>query len=74
MRLLRASPQETVDLLAEMEREARALHEQITEICFFMKGSLDYHQAWNLSLKEIKIVQKQIKNYFEMVKKTGLAF
>lgn len=74
MRLLNSSPQEIVDLLAEMEKDSRAIHEQITEICFFMKGSLSYHQAWNLSLKEIKIVQKQIKAYFEMVKKTGLAF
>ena len=72
MRLLQANPEDIGDILKEMEDDVRAIHEQITEICFYMKGSVPYQDAWNLSLKEIKTIQKQLKSYFEMVKKTGL--
>lgn len=69
---MRSNPQEVVELLAEMEREARAIHKQIAEICFYMRGSIDYYQAWNLSFKEIKVIQERIKEQFEFVKKSQM--
>ena len=69
---MRSDPQEIVDMIAEMEQEVRAIHKQIAEICFYMRGSVDYYQAWNMSLKEIKIIQERIKDQFEWIKKNQM--
>jgi len=69
---LHSTPEEVVELIANMEKEARAIHKQIAEICFYMRGSINYYQAWNLSFKEIKIIQERIKEQFEFVKKSQM--
>ena len=55
-----------------MDKEVRAIHKQIAEICFYMRGSITYQEAWNLSFKEIKIIQERIKEQFEFVKKSQM--
>lgn len=56
-----------------MESEVEAITTVLSEICFFMRGSINWDQAWNLTGKQIKVIQRQIKKNIEMTNKTGLA-
>lgn len=55
-----------------MRSEAEAIKTQIVEICWYMRGGINWDQAWGLSLNSIKATHKQIKQNIEIVKKTGL--
>ena len=58
-------PEQLSDLLESYERESDALKEQITELCYFMNGGLEYNSAWGMSFKDreiaIRIINKRLK-------------
>jgi hypothetical protein len=67
---LYSEPEEIAEMISEMENESRAIHEQILDVCVYMRGALTYDQAWNLSFKELKLIQKNIKGRIEVLKKS----
>jgi hypothetical protein len=56
-----------------MEAEVEAITEAIVEICTFMRGSITWDQAWNLTGRSIKKIKKQIKRNIELTQKNGIA-
>jgi|TARA_B100000989_G_C19386870_1_gene404025 hypothetical protein len=51
-----------------MASETLELKKGITEICWFMRGSINYEQAWQLSFEDKKIIQEFIKDNTERFK------
>lgn len=53
------------DLIQSYTREALVLKEQITDICFFMKGGIEWNSAWGMSFEDreiaIRTINKRLK-------------
>ncbi len=58
-------PGDLRDLIQSYVKDANALREQITEICFFMKGGIEWDSAWGMSFEDretaIKVINKRLK-------------
>lgn len=55
-----------------MKKEVDNIERQIVEICWFMRGSITFDQAYNLPYSTFKIIRNHIKEHLELVKKTGM--
>lgn len=57
-----------------MEREAKALKNQIYQIMWFMRGSITISESFELEAEDLEIIGKIIKENLETTKKTKLPF
>lgn len=73
MRLLATPAEDIPHVLQEYVDEARALTDQIYEICWYMRGGVSREEAWQLSHRERKKIMKLIKENIDRTNKTGLA-
>jgi len=62
------------ELLGEMEKEAKAMRDDILRICWYMRGSLSYSDAMLLGRTDQEIINNIIKDNMETTKKSGLPF
>lgn len=53
-------PEELSDLIESFEKESNAIREQITDICYFMKGGISWNDAWGLSFEDREVIVKII--------------
>lgn len=66
---------EEIDKLAEsMEKESRALKDELYKFCWYMRGGLTAEQAFQLSNEDREIIAKIIEGNLEIAKKTQLPF
>jgi hypothetical protein len=63
-----------VGFIEQLEKEAKALKEEVIKLCWFMRGSLSYDDALALSQEEREMMSKLIKENLETTKKTGMPF
>lgn len=52
----------------ELAQEAKDIRKVITEICWYMRGSISYTEAWGLSYEDKKIIQEFLKDNVERYK------
>lgn len=57
-----------------MERESKAIKEEVIKICWYMRGGINLDQAMRLSRDERELVAKLIKENLETTKNTKLPF
>lgn len=74
MRLLSLSLDEIQKLSERMEKEAKALKNQIYQLMWFMRGSITITEAFELESEDLEIISKIIKENLETTKKTKLPF
>lgn len=74
MRLLSLSLEEIQKLSERMEKEAKALKNQIYQLMWFMRGSITITEAFELESEDLEIISKIIKENLETTKKTKLPF
>jgi hypothetical protein len=72
MRLLNADPDETAHILAEHSIASKALHREVVDIMFYMRGSVTRDEAWRLTPKEREVIRKRIEKNIEQTEKTGM--
>ena len=48
-------PEKLGDLIESYHKEEIHLKEQITDLCYFMKGGIEWESAWNMSFEEREI-------------------
>jgi hypothetical protein len=60
--------------LDKMERESRALKEDVLTLCWYMRGSISYDDGMMLGQVDRKIISKIIDKNLETTKKSGLPF
>jgi hypothetical protein len=66
--------EEVVELIDNYDKEAKAIREDLIQICWYMRGSISYEEAFFLTPEEKGIISKLIKDNMEAVEKTGLPF
>ena len=57
-----------------MERETKALKNELYRVCWFMRGSLSITEAFDLSNEDLEILSRIIKDNLETTKKSGRDF
>jgi hypothetical protein len=71
---LSLSLEEIQELSEKMEKETKAVKQDIYRICWFMRGSLSVADAFNLSSDDFEIMNKIIKDNLETTKKSQMPF
>jgi hypothetical protein len=71
---LSLSNEEIVALLDQMEKETKAIKDDILRLCWYMRGSLSYSEGMLLSRTDQEIINKIIKDNLETTKKSNLPF
>jgi hypothetical protein len=63
-----------IETLDRMDKEAKAIKDNVLRICWYMRGSISYDDGMLLSRQDIDIINKLIKDNMETTKKSGLPF
>ncbi len=63
---------EKVEYLNRLAVQSRAITSEIAEICFYMRGSITWDQAWRLTSKQKDIIRKLIKDNIDRTEKSGM--
>jgi len=71
---LTLSNEQVIAWLDRMDRESKAIKEDLISMCWFMRGSITYDDAMLLSNEDRKIITKIIEKNLETTKKSGLPF
>jgi len=71
---LTLSNDEIVDLLEKMEKESKAMRDNVLRLCWYMRGSIDYSDGMLLSRIDREIINNIIKDNLETTKKSQLPF
>jgi len=58
----------------KMEKESKALKEELYRLAWFMRGALTFEQAFQLDLQDREILAGLIKYNLETTKESGLPF
>lgn len=74
MRLLSLDLEAIQKLSEGMEKEAKALKNQLYQIMWFMRGSITITEAFELETEDLEIISRIIKENLETTKKTKLPF
>lgn len=73
MKLLDSDPEEVEELFLDMATNSKALTDEVVNICWYMRGSVNWDQAWNLTNKQRERISKLIKKNIERTEKTGIS-
>jgi hypothetical protein len=57
-----------------MEKQIKALRDDVLRMCWYMRGSISYDEAMLLSLQDREIINTIIKENMETTQKTKLPF
>jgi hypothetical protein len=68
------SPEEILGVIENMEKSSKALRHEILSLCWFMRGSLTYDDAMQLSYDDRLIISDIVKGNMEVTKKSGMPF
>lgn len=60
--------------LESFDKQARAIKQEVTRMCWYMRGGVTYAEAMNLGFEERKVISDLIKENIETTKKSGLPF
>lgn len=66
--------EEIIILLDQMEKETKAMRDDVLRICWYMRGSISYSDGMMLSRTDQILINKIIKDNMETTKKSGLPF
>lgn len=68
------SVEDMLEFFGQLERQSKALKEEILRLCWYMRGGITYDDAMLLSVEERNIINKIIKDNLETAKKSGMPF
>jgi len=68
------SSEDMITYFNQLERETKALKEEVLRMCWYMRGGLTYNSAMMLSSTDREIISKLIKENLETAKKSGMPF
>jgi len=66
--------QTILNWLDQMGKESKAIKEDVLSMCWYMRGSVSYDDAFLLSTEERRMINKLIKSNLETTKKTKMPF
>lgn len=65
---------QAIDFYDRLDKQSKAIKEDILRICWYMRGSITYDEAMQLSFEDKKLINKIIKDNLETTKKSGMPF
>ena len=68
------SNEDILGLLEQMEKESKAMRDNVLRICWYMRGSISYSDGMLLSFQDRELINKIIKDNLETTKKSNLPF
>ena len=74
MRLLSLSLEEIYKLSERMEKESKAVKDNLYRLCWYMRGSMSITEAYNLAPEDIEVLNNIVKDNLETTKKTQMPF
>jgi len=66
--------EEVIAWLDSLEKDSKALKREIMQLCWYMRGSVSYTEAMEMSPSERETIVKLIKDNLETAKKSGMPF
>jgi hypothetical protein len=66
--------EEIQDLSSKMEKETKALKNQLYKFCWYMRGGLSFSESFDLSVEDLEIIGNIVKENIETTTKTRLPF
>ena len=69
-----STTEEIVAYLEELDRESKAIKNELLKMCWFMRGGITYDESMLLSDSERKMISDLITENLETTKKSGLPF
>lgn len=61
-------------LSERMEKETKAIKDELYRICWYMRGGLSVSEAYNLAPDDLEVLNNIIKDNLETTKKSGIPF
>jgi hypothetical protein len=74
MRLLAMTSDEINQEVAKLDKESKALREELYKLSWFMRGAISIEQAFMMDFQDREIVSELIKSNLETTKESGLPF
>jgi len=71
---LNLSYDETVQVLDRMDKESRAIKEELLKMSWYMRGGVSYEDAMYMSAQERELIAGIIKKNMETTKESGMPF
>ncbi len=68
------SAEDMLEYFEQLERQSKAIKDEMLRLCWFMRGSLSYDDAMILSNEDRNLINKIIKDNLEATKKSGMPF
>ena len=68
------SLEEIQELSEKMEKQTKALKNQLYKLCWYMRGSLSFSESFDLSIEDIEIISEIIKDNLDTTKKIQMPF
>ena len=68
------SESDMLDYFDTLDKQSKALKEEILKLCWYMRGSLSYDEGMHLSYEDRSLMSKLIKENLETTKKSGMPF
>lgn len=70
---MNSTAEEIGEIITNMDANAGAMHKEIIDICFYMRGGINIDQAYQLSPQQRKFIFKRIKKNIEQTEKSGIS-
>ena len=68
------SNEDMLNYFNQLEKQAKALKQEVLKLCWYMRGSLSYDDGMLLSFEDRNNISKLIGENLETAKKTGMPF
>lgn len=71
---MRLTNEEIAELLDQLDKDSKAIKQDLLTLCWFMRGSVSYDDSMSLSIEDRRIINEIIKSNLETTKESGLPF
>lgn len=68
------SNEDMLNYFNQLEKQAKALKQEVLKLCWYMRGSLSYDDGMLLSIEDRNNISKLISENLETAKKSGMPF
>ena len=68
------SESDMLDYFDTLDKQSKALKEEILKLCWYMRGGVSVNEGFNLSYEERSLITDIIQDNMETTKKSGLPF
>ena len=68
------SRDDMLDYFDQLEKQSKAIKEEVLKLCWYMRGSISYNEGMMLSPDERTMISKIVKDNLETTKKSGMPF